>query len=526
VLHVLHVLLALASLASSELGLELGVCEPVLAPGLLALPFGLHLVTRLALRQERWGIAAVCERMLQHAAPLVQWLAVALFGWLDAVAVLGVRRPDLTSWPDLGLVLALVPYAAAELVVIESRAWLLDPERGSSLRGQVRQLLAALAPLVLYAGLSTLVGLVEPLRVRIETIALASAAWTLFLIALFALSLPRLLRWAWDAVPLPSSWQRATLESVAARAGFRFDEIYLWRTGGSQANAAIVGLAPRSRFVLFSDALLARLGPRELAAVFAHEIGHARARHAPFFVAFALLVFLGADLAIGVLAVESEAAALAILGAILAAWYVAFGWFSRRCELEADLESLELLGDPEPLVTALVQVGAGHAHRKTSWRHFSTEHRARFLLGAFAEPALGERLRSALRRWKRASLALLVVTLTWQAWRLTRALDEDRVVVALCEGEYERAAELANRCDDLGEDTLRLLALARAIPSEERSADRLEADGRMALERGQTRVGLALLELALLRGRYDLRAELEELRASAPSQEDPTERRP
>ena len=62
------------------------------------------------------------------------------------------------------------------------------------------------------------------------------------------------------------------------------------------ANAAIVGFLPGHRTVLFSDSLLAGLPPRELAAVFAHEIGHARRHHVLVFGAWTLVFFLAGDL--------------------------------------------------------------------------------------------------------------------------------------------------------------------------------------------------------------------------------------
>ena len=60
------------------------------------------------------------------------------------------------------------------------------------------------------------------------------------------------------------------------------------------SNAAIVGVGGR-RVVLFSDSLLASLPPGELAAVYGHEIGHAKSRHVAVFLVWTLAFFIAGD---------------------------------------------------------------------------------------------------------------------------------------------------------------------------------------------------------------------------------------
>src|SRR5262249_6269763 len=160
----------------------------------------------------------------------------------------------------------------------------------------------------------------------------------------------------------------------------------------------ILGVGPRHRVVLFSDLLLAQLGPRELAAVFAHEIGHAFRRHVRIFVTWAAGFFMAADLVARHLFADSPWVSGGFVVGAMLAWYWAFGFLSRRFELEADLFSLDLLGDPGALIAALERVG-GAFRDVASWRHFSTAARVRFIERAATDPAVGDRLRRELRRW-------------------------------------------------------------------------------------------------------------------------------
>ena len=57
--------------------------------------------------------------------------------------------------------------------------------------------------------------------------------------------------------------------------------------------------------------------------------------------------------------VDDRANALVVLGSVIFLWYLAFGYLSRRFELEADLESLRVVGSSAPLISALELVIVG-----------------------------------------------------------------------------------------------------------------------------------------------------------------------
>jgi Zn-dependent protease with chaperone function len=168
------------------------------------------------------------------------------------------------------------------------------------------------------------------------------------------LLMPALVRRMWQTSPLPAGVLRDELTAVcrARRCGVR--EILVWHTGGCVANAAVVGFSSWLRYVLLTDALLARLSPPEIAAVLRHELGHLRRRHLPLRLAL-LAVPLAWWMAIEAAWPGAEQAAkqaLATIGipaslataviaplAMLVYAVVVLGWYSRLLEHEADLEA-------------------------------------------------------------------------------------------------------------------------------------------------------------------------------------------
>lgn len=93
------------------------------------------------------------------------------------------------------------------------------------------------------------------------------------------LGMPLLLARLWDTAVLPHGELRARLEGVARRCGLALSNVLVWRTGSQSCNAVVVGLLPQCRYVLLTDALLGHLRPRQVEAVFAHELGHVAHRH-------------------------------------------------------------------------------------------------------------------------------------------------------------------------------------------------------------------------------------------------------
>lgn len=96
---------------------------------------------------------------------------------------------------------------------------------------------------------------------------------------------PAVMRRVWDTVRLGDGPLRDELMAMCRAAGVRVREILVWRTHHVVVNGAAMGLIPRFRYILLTDALLEKLPRRELHAVMAHEIGHVRHRHIPWLIA-------------------------------------------------------------------------------------------------------------------------------------------------------------------------------------------------------------------------------------------------
>lgn len=504
--YLLNILLALASLGAGDLGWTAGSERPWAVPALALAPYLLGWLTRRLLVTGRFRLGALCERLLVLAPVVLQLAALCALGWLETLERWSGAELSLDGWPTLWLCAGLAPFFLYQCTAIgaRARALALPPDGVRSVRAfQLRLFLSALLPILLYLSLSSLVAREPALRVRLEQVGLLGGLWTVLLLVAFVLFLPFFLRHAWDTAQLEPGGLRSQLEDVARRAGYRWRELLVWNTGQQMANAVIVGFTARTRLVLFSDLLLAQLGPRELAAVFAHEMGHARRGHAAVFAAFALTFFLAADLLVAWSGITSTLATLGWLLLVLVLWYLAFGFLSRRFELEADLESLRVLGESGPLVRALELVTGAHAHQRSSWRHFSTKDRVLFLQEVERDPVIGLKLRLALLRWRRLSFALFGLAVLFEGYHLARSWDEDWVLADLRLGRYEQAGRRAER-GDVAPDTAALAQLAASLPGEARSSERLEERALQALARGDLERTRDLLGLAVLRGADEL----------------------
>ena len=219
-------------------------------------------------------------------------------------------------------------------------------------------MLFALAPMSLILGWSECVGLAEgawgpALERRLggaDAVAdVAAAARVAGALGVFILS-PALLRRVWDTAPLGAGRLREELLRMCARQRVRVRDLLVWRTHGTMINGAVMGLIPRVRYILLTDALLDSLGEEQVEAVLAHELGHVRRRHIPWLAA-AMLVAIAMSATIGgFLAALAEwagpggSAASAGLAeyadlaplAMLPIAVMAVGGVSRRFERQAD----------------------------------------------------------------------------------------------------------------------------------------------------------------------------------------------
>ncbi len=512
-----HILLALASLAAADSGLQPDRFHPLACALLLPVPHILGRITRERGLVGRFRTAALGSLILSHLGPILQVAAVNLFGWHRLIEATFGANPDLFGWPTPAILADLAPLPLFVYLAVDARARVHDSrsqEIGRMRRFQMRMFWAGAAPLVVYVLLASLVGINNNVRVFVEEVALINAAFLCVILFAFSLTLPRILQSTWETAPLEDGLARRVLEAVAERANFRCRKLLLWRTGNLMANAAIVGFTPRSRVVLFSDALLQQLGPRELAAVFGHEIGHARRYHVLVFACWTLGFFIAGDLLLGEAGIESEGMQLAATAGLFGAWYFCFGYLSRRFELDADVESYQLTGDHLALIRALEKVGGIHTNQKNSWRHFSTSTRITFLDALSREPQVGTRLRASLRRWSILGVLLFVVAIGFEGKQLWSRFDRDRLIANLRLGRYSQALECAEQGAVEAEliEVTRLAADVASANEGQLETTQLEQLARQAFAAGRVAAAINWLDLAILRGRDDLRELSDKLR--------------
>jgi Zn-dependent protease with chaperone function len=243
-------------------------------------------------------------------------------------------------------------------------------------------------------------------------------------VPVLVLFLPLLIRPLLGLKPLPPGPARDRLEATARRLHFRCSGLLLWPTHGAAANAMIVGLLPRVRYVIFTDRVLDELDPDELDAVFGHEVGHAKHGHVWLYAGFVLLsvtvlaagmLLLGQRLdAAGVRVPEWAEGWVALPPLALMAGYLflVFGFLSRRCERQADVYGCRAVSCADPNCgghdarTHLPDRAAGLC--PTGIRTFVRALDRVAFLGGYVGPAADRRRSSAGRaagglfRWLRA----------------------------------------------------------------------------------------------------------------------------
>lgn len=270
----------------------------------------------------------------------------------------------------------------------------------------------------------------------------AAAALHLAGVVAVIVFVPLLLRLIWRTEPLGAGPMRDRLLALCRREGVRVRDLLVWRTHSSMLNGAVLGVVPRWRYVLLTDALLEQLPADQVEAVMAHEVAHARRHHLPWLmlivvVAVGLAWSAGSWVMGRLFPVEAEAepsrtASLGGLALALTAGLGVFGWISRRFEEQADAFAVRHLsvgrgadGGAEGRITpeaveamsgALAAVAAlnGIAPERFSWRHGSIASRRRRLAHLAGMHAASLPIDRLVRRIKLAALAgLALLLLAW-----------------------------------------------------------------------------------------------------------------
>jgi Zn-dependent protease with chaperone function len=290
------------------------------------------------------------------------------------------------------------------------------PGRWSHLGLQLRHnLLLVLPPLLLFLIQETVLFLLPELGRQDYVVPMAIFAACL--VAGIFITIPWLLRVVLGLRPLAEGPLRTRLLETARRLKFRCNDILLWNTRSTMANAMVAGPSPFLRYVVLTDRLIEDLTPEEVEAVFGHEVGHIKHHHMLFYLGFVLVSLLALG-AVGKLAGilfqhERVQAFLRDYAPVALEWvrawdylaavpllvvmglyiFLVFGFLSRRCERQADIFGCRTVSCPI-FIDALEKVALLNGiHRErpgwlSSWQHSTIARRVEFVARMHADPAV------------------------------------------------------------------------------------------------------------------------------------------
>lgn len=251
-----------------------------------------------------------------------------------------------------------------------------------------------------------------------------------FIIAFF----PPIVRRLWGCQKLPDGILKRQLDSFCQKQNFTA-EFYLWPLfEGRVLTAAVMGIIPGLRYILLTPALIETMTLAELEAILAHEIGHVKKRHLLLYVfligGFSLLAgllvepfihfILSLNFLSGVLVQANLSAetvvtivgAVPLLVAMILYFRFVFGYFIRNFERQADLYSLQAVGNGDALVTAFEKISmlSGDIRDQKNWHHFGIGERIDCLENASREPDKIDKHNSKVRKSLMVFAGILLLT--------------------------------------------------------------------------------------------------------------------
>ena len=232
-------------------------------------------------------------------------------------------------------------------------------ERGEYLSVHLKFLLLPVLPLFVYVCLLDLIAYIPFLADR-TYLPIALMVLLIFFAYIYA---PLLLGFIWRTVPLADVNLRNKLHRLATQDKIRYKDIVIWQTE-SVANAAVAGIAPWSRKIFLTEALLKHFPNDEIEAIVAHEFGHIRYKHIltyfmfliAYFLSYAIYYIYIGQLLESILSTSSLLPAMGLVFFISLYFVIIFRALSRRFEHQADLYAVTLTDKPEALQLALVRL--------------------------------------------------------------------------------------------------------------------------------------------------------------------------
>lgn len=289
----------------------------------------------------------ICDVYLLNL-PLLIGKTLAWFPLINTKHLMGIV-PLVT-----GLMLIRLAVYEVEQRVTSSK-W----KREEYLSVHLKFLLLPLLPLFAYLSLLDLIAHI-PFLANHTYLPIALMMSLIFLAYIYA---PLLLGLIWRTTPLTDVNLRTKLHRLAAQDNIKYKDIVIWQTE-SVANAAVAGIAPWSRQIFLTDALLQHFSDDEIEAVVAHEFGHIRYKHILTYLMFMIVYFLSYAIYYTYIGgpLESLPSTSSLLPAIGLVFFISlyfviiFRALSRRFEYQADLYAATLTGKPDALQLALARL--------------------------------------------------------------------------------------------------------------------------------------------------------------------------
>ena len=252
--------------------------------------------------------------------------------------------------------LMLIRFALYE---VEQQVTSSNWQRGEYLSVHLKFLLLPLLPLFAYLSLLDLIAHI-PFLADHTYLPIAIMMSLILLAYIYA---PLLLGLIWRTTPLTDANLKNRLHRLAAQDNIRYKDIVIWQAE-SVANAAVAGIAPWSRQIFLTAALLKHFSDDEIEAIVAHEFGHVRYKHILTYLMFLIVYFLSYAIYYIYIGqpLESIPSTSSLLPAIGLVFFISlyfviiFRALSRRFEHQADLYAVALTGKPEALELALVRL--------------------------------------------------------------------------------------------------------------------------------------------------------------------------
>lgn len=292
-------------------------------------------------------IGYICDLYLLNL-PLLIGKTLAWFPLINTKHLVGI-----------GPLIAGLMLIRLALYAVEQRVTSNNWERGEYLSVYLKFLLLPLLPLFAYLSLLDLVAHI-PLLANYTYLPIAFMASLIFLAYIYA---PLLLGFIWRTVPLTDVNLKNKLRRLAAQDNIKYKDIVVWQTE-SVANAAVAGIAPWSRKIFLTEALLQHFSDDEIEVIVAHEFGHVRYKHILTYLMFLIVYFLSYSIYYIYIGqpLESVLSTFSLLPAIGLVFFISlyfviiFRALSRRFEYQADLYAVTLTDKPDALQLALVRL--------------------------------------------------------------------------------------------------------------------------------------------------------------------------